>query len=167
MGTLFQLEHFAPTQVLISVYFLLVFPCLCYGIIVWGSTSNYLLSRLQVLQNKCLQVLQNKCLRVIEGWQFKQRIRPVYKKYDFLNTNQIHFFEVAKFMYYCVHRLQPTIFDDYYKFMTNVSRHRLKSVNDNKLYLPLFKNKFGQNSIEYKGIQIKSFIILAVIRRSV
>ena len=61
------------------------------------------------------------------------------KSMIFLNINQIHFFEEAKFMYYCVHRLQTAIFDDYYKFVTNVSRHRLRSVNDDKLHLPVFK----------------------------
>ena len=107
--------------------------------IVCGSTSNYLLNRLQAQQNKCL--------RVIDGRQFKQRIKPLYEKYDFLNIIQIYFFEVA---YFCVHRLQPATFDDYYKFVTNVSRHRLRSVNDDKLYLPFFKKKSGQNSIKYK-----------------
>ena len=120
-----------------------------YGIIVWGSTSTYLLKRLQVLQNKCL--------RVIDGWQFKQRIKSLYEKYDFLHINQIDFFEVVKFMYCCEHRLEPAIFDDYYKFVTNVSRHRLRSVNDNKLYLPLFKKKLGQNLINYKGVKISNF----------
>ena len=146
LGILFRLQHFAPKQILISVYYSLVYPHLCYGITVWGSTSNYLLNRLQVLQNKCL--------RVIEGWQFKQKIKPLYEKYDFLNINQIHFFEVAKFMYYTVHRLQPAIFDDYFKFVTSVSRHRLRSVNDDKLYLPFFKNKSGQNLIKFKGVKI-------------
>ena len=64
-----------------------------------------------------------KCLRVIDGWQLKQRAKPFYEKYDFFNTNQVHFYEVTKFMYYCAHRLQPSIFDDYHKFVTNVSRH--------------------------------------------
>ena len=31
---LFWLQHFAPKQLLISVYYFLVFPHLCYGIIV-------------------------------------------------------------------------------------------------------------------------------------
>ena len=145
-GMLFRLQHFAPKQILNSVYYSLVYPHLCCGIIVWGSTSNYLLKRLQVLQNKCL--------RVAEGWQFKQRIKALYEKYDFLNIIQIHFFEVAKFMYYCVRRLQPAIFDDYFKFVTNISRHRLRSVNDDKLYLLFFKNKSGQNSIKFKGVKI-------------
>ena len=146
LGILFRLQHFAPKQILISVYYSLVYPHLCYGVIVWGSTCNYLLNRLQVLQNKCL--------RVIEGWQIKQRIKPLYEKHDFLNINQIHFFGVAKFMYYCVHRLQPAIFDDYFKSVTTVSRHRLRSVNDDKLYLPFFKNKSSQNSIKFKGVKI-------------
>ena len=98
--------------------------------------------------------MQNKCLRVIDGWQFKQRIKPLYEKYDFLYINQIHFFEVAKFIYYSVHCLQPAIFDDYYKFVTNISRHCLRSVNDDKLYLPFFKKKSRQNSIKYKGVKI-------------
>ena len=146
LGILFRLQHFAPKQILILVDYSLVYPHLCYGITVWGSTSNYLLNRLQVLQNKCL--------RVIEGWQFEQKTKPLYEKYDFLNINQIHFFEVAKFMYYNVYRLQPAIFDDYFKFVTSVSRHRLRSVNDDKLCLPFFKNKSGQNSIKFKGVKI-------------
>ena len=146
LGILFRLQHFAPKQILISVDYSLVYPHLCYGITVWGSTSNYFLNRLQVLQNKCP--------RVIEGWQFKQKIKPLYEKYDFLNINQIHFFEVAKFMYYNVYRLQPAIFDDYFKFVTSVSRHRLRSVNDDKFYLPFFKHKSGQNSIKFKGVKI-------------
>ena len=46
---LFRLQHFAPKHTLVWIYYLLVFPHLCYGIIVWGSTSNFLLKRLQVL----------------------------------------------------------------------------------------------------------------------
>ena len=57
-------------------------------------------------------------------------------------------------MYYCVHRLQPAIFDDYYQFVTNVSSHLLRSVNDDKLYLTLLKKKSGQNSVKYKGVKI-------------
>ena len=67
---------------------------------------------------------------------------------------QIHFFEVPKFIYYCLHSLQPAIFDDYSKFVANVSRHRLRSVDDHKLYLPLFKKEFGQNLIKHKGVKI-------------
>ena len=96
-----------------------------------GLTLNYLQNRFQVLQNKCL--------RVIDVWQFKQRIKPLHEKNDFININQIYFFEIAKCMFYCVHCLQPAIFDDYYKFVTIVSRHRLINVNDDKLYLPFFK----------------------------
>ena len=80
----------------------------------------------------------------MDCWQFKQKIKPLYEKYNFLNINQIYFFEAAKFIYYCVHRLQPAIFQDYYKLVTNVSGQRLKSVNDYKLCLPLFEKKSGQ-----------------------
>ena len=80
----------------------------------------------------------------IDGWQLEQRIKPLYENYDFLNINQIHFHEVAKFKYYCVHHLEPVIFDDCYKFVTNVRRHRLRSVDDEKLYLSLFKTKPSQ-----------------------
>ena len=93
LGILFRLPHFAPKQILISVYYSLVFPHLCYGIMIWGSTANYLLKRLQVQQNKRF--------RVIDGWQLKQRIKPLCEKNDFVHINQIHFCEVAKFMYYC------------------------------------------------------------------
>ena len=41
-------------------------------------------------------------------------------------------------MYHFVDRQQPEIFDDCYKFVSNVSRYRLINVNDDKLYLLLF-----------------------------
>ena len=67
---------------------------------------------------------------------------------------------VAKFIYYCVHRLQPAIFDDYYKFVTNVSKHCLRSVNDDKLYYisTHIKKKSGQNLIKYNGVKIWNFL---------
>ena len=110
-----------------------------------------------LVQDKFLFQNKAKFLRLaieIDGCQLKQRIKPLYEKYDFLNINQIHFYEVAKLKYYCVHRLEPAIFDDCYKFVTNVRRHRLRSVDDEKLYLPLFKKKPRQNSIKYKGVKI-------------
>ena len=57
-------------------------------------------------------------------------------------------------MYHCVRRQKREVFDDYYNFVSNVSRHHLRSVNDDKLYLPLFKKKSGQNSIKYKEIEM-------------
>ena len=93
-----------------------------------------------------LQVLQNK-------WQFKQRIKPLDEKLDFLHVNQIRFFEEAKYIFSRVHCLQLAILDDYYKFVNNVSRLRLRSVNDDKLYQPLYKKKSCQNSIKYKRVR--------------
>ena len=55
------------------------------------------------------------------GWLATQT-NNLYEKYDFLNIYEIHFYEEAKFMHYCVPHLQPAIFDDYYKFVNNVSR---------------------------------------------
>ena len=81
IGILYKLNKRLPTRTLITLYCALIFPHLMYGIIIWGSAySSYLTS---------LQTLQNKPIRVIAKLTSKNRVTPIYKKYNLLKTNEI------------------------------------------------------------------------------
>ena len=80
----------APVKVLLSEYYAIAFPHLMYGILVWGCSSKKNLHRLQMLQNKCL--------RILEGWHLKQKLEPLFIKFELFNINHLLHFEFAKFM---------------------------------------------------------------------
>ena len=57
VGILSKLRHFVNYQTLLSVYHALFSSHFCYSIQTWGYVPNYLLNKLNVLQNKALRII--------------------------------------------------------------------------------------------------------------
>jgi len=98
--------------------------------------------------------MQNKRLRVIEAWLTKQKLAPLYAKYEILKIKKILKFEVAKFMYLFENGKQPRVCDDYFHYVKVISRYNSRIVERNDFYLPSFKTKRTQQSIKFLGVKI-------------
>ena len=59
IGAIRKLSYFAPTSVLISVYYSLFYSHLTYGIIVWGNSSATLTSKLSALQRRVIKLFDS------------------------------------------------------------------------------------------------------------
>ena len=57
VGIISKLRHYAPTSILLKLYYAILHPHLLYGIIVWGSTCKSYLQKLVSLQNKGLRLI--------------------------------------------------------------------------------------------------------------
>jgi len=78
-------KHSLNRKYLIQLYYLLVYPHLLYGIVLWGNTYNIYLNKLIVLQKKII--------RTITGFLFNAHTEPLFKIID------IYKLQIAK----CVH----------------------------------------------------------------
>ena len=52
--------HYLPKTVLLNLYFALIHSQLLYRIVVWGSTYQTLINKLQVLQNKAMKMIEGR-----------------------------------------------------------------------------------------------------------
>ena len=59
VGIISKLRRFAPTSILLKLYYGILHPLLLYGVIVWGSTYKSYLQRLLSLQSKALRLITN------------------------------------------------------------------------------------------------------------
>ena len=91
IGILCRLKSLTPVKILLSVYYAIVFSHLMLEILVWRCSYK--------INSRRLQMLLNKCLRIIEDWLMKQKLEPLFIKFEIFNTNRLRKFEIAKFMF--------------------------------------------------------------------
>ena len=154
IGILCKLKSMAPVKILLSVYYAIVFPHLMYGILLWGCSSKNNLHKLQMLQNKCL--------RIIEGWQIKQKLEPLFIKFEIFNIDQLLNFEIAKFMFLYQRNKLPQLFNNYFSYIKIITSRQTRKADKDDLYLPLYKTKRAQKSIKYIGVKIWNNIPLKI-----
>ena len=106
MGVLSKLRYYVHTNILIYLYYTLIYPFLIYGIIVWGNTYP---STIQPLF-----VLQKKAMRIITFSEYNEHSSPLSKLLNIIKIFDLVTFHIASFMYKFHHRLLPSAFDNFF-----------------------------------------------------
>ena len=60
IGIMSEVCHCLPKTMLLNLYFALIHSQLLYGIVVWGSTYQTSINKLQVLQNKAMKMIEGR-----------------------------------------------------------------------------------------------------------
>ena len=107
-------------------------------------------------------MLQNKCLRIIEGWQIKQKLEPLFIKFDIFNIDLLLNFEIAKFMFLYQRKKLPQLFNNYFYYIKVITSRQTRKADKDDLYLPLYKAKRALKSIKYIGVKIWNDIPLKI-----
>ena len=81
IGILSKLRHFISCNLLIQIYYALIFPFITYGIIIWGNTYKTNLNPLVTLQKKAV--------RIITFSHFQSHTSPIFKKLNLLKLKDI------------------------------------------------------------------------------
>ena len=56
VGIFYKLKQNIPTKVLVSLYYSLFYPYICYGNLIWGKTYHVHISRLKLTQKIILRI---------------------------------------------------------------------------------------------------------------
>ena len=140
-GILGKLKGNMHRDLLVNIYYCLVFSYLSYGVEAWGSACQTDLSKINVLQNKAV--------RIITGNQYFQiygeppgplpSANPLFKELNFLKFQDIYNFSIGKFAYLTLCKLSPQIFHDWFKYTHEVHTYATKSsviISQNNLFDP-------------------------------
>ena len=86
-------------DIMLMLYFSLVYPYLIYCCIVWGGACATALHKLQVLQNRAVRLITRSPFRASTG--------PLYQQLNLLQVTDIRRLQVALFMYKCKNLFLP------------------------------------------------------------
>jgi hypothetical protein len=143
IGILLRLRSFVHIELLIQIYYSIIYPFLIYGAIVWGNTykSNILPSTL----------LQKKAIRIITFSPPRTHSSPLFKELNLLKFPDIVHYLTVLFMYQFHHGTLPLIFSDFFKKVVNVHNYNTRLSSELSYVLPKIRTNYGIFNIRYCG----------------
>ena len=108
VGVLLKLRHFVPTNILVQLYYSIVFPYISYGVIIWGNTYK---TNIQPIV-----ILQKKAIRIITFSHYRAHTSPIFKRLKLLKFSDIVLFNTTLFMYRLNNNKLPYEFMDFFFF---------------------------------------------------
>ena len=109
-------------KTLLSLYYALVYPYLCYCSITWTSTYPTKLNRIYLLQKRFV--------RAVTKSNYLAHSAPLFSRLKVLDIYQINSFHVGKFMYKYQNRLLPSIFLELFQTSSQIHKYNTRSSSD-------------------------------------
>ena len=117
VGLFYKIKYYEPLETLKLLYHGIFYPFISYGIQVWGLTCKSYLDPVSVLQKKTLKAITFNDIR--------SPSTPIFCDLDLLTLCDIHYLQVASFIFECVNALSPSYFLEYFKLISN--KHTIRT----------------------------------------
>jgi len=160
VGILYKLRPFVTTTIMKSVYYAIAYPFLLYGIIVWGSSSNSLLSSIHLQQKKIVRILSyNDTVINIHG--ARAHSPPLFYQLKLLTIFDIFKLQISKFSYNSMNGLSPyTMFR--FTPAAEIHHHQTRFASAGNLYINYNRTNYGLKSVQAVGSRLWNTIPLSI-----
>ena len=145
IGIMYKLRHYAPYDVLRTVYFSLFHSHLCYSLLNWGRANDSLIHSVEILQNKCIRAALF-CPR-------RTPLNAMYKKFNALKLVDLIEISIGNFRYRYSNNMLPLSFCNYFTEISLVHSHFTRFSAHTEFFLQRPINAIGQKKIRYIGAE--------------
>ena len=144
VGIFSKLSYNVNIDILIMLYYSLIYPFLIYGVQVWGLTyPTYL---------KPVTTLQKRIARIMTFSEPMSHSEPLLKSLNLLKFNDIIHSEILSFVYQWFHKLVPSCFLDVFKPISSIHEYPTRqSLNENLFIKSIRTTQYGIRSLHYTG----------------
>ena len=125
IGIITLLRNSMSKELLVNLYYSLIYSHLIYGIHVWGSACATKLEKIKVLQNKAVRVISK-----VQHFQIYGEppgplppSEPLYNDLEILKLDDVFKFHIVKFVFQCLSHETPPTFHDWFKVNNEVHHH--------------------------------------------
>jgi len=146
IGVLSKIRYFTNLNILINLYYTLIYPFLIYGIIAWG--SSYPTSQ------KPLHILQKKAMRIITFSKFDAHFSPIFKYLTIIKLPDLYVLNIAIFMHKFHYKKLPSAFNHYFTTVNEIYAYNTRLASKQSYSLPKTRTNFGIFNIRYQGPKI-------------
>ena len=138
------LRHYVNVDILIMLYYSLIYLFLTYGIQVWGLTyPTYL---------KPVTTLQKRVVRIMTFSDPRSHSEPLLKSLRLLKFSDIIHLEILSFVYQWYHKLSPSCFVNYFNPVSSIHSYNTRqSQIDNLFVKSVDTTQYGIRSLSYTG----------------
>ena len=126
---------------LCTLYFSLIHPYLTYGNLLWGSAYQTHLKKLTVLQKRAI--------RAITRSKYNDHSSPLFKQLQILKCEDIHRYELAKFVFLVANNMLPSPLLSIYN--KNSQIHTYRTHQQQNMHFGKIRCDLVFRSLLYKG----------------
>ena len=144
-GVLSKLRYNASLEFCLQVYYAIFYSHLTYGCNLWGFTSEENISKLEVLQNKCV--------RIMTFAPFDSSTNEIFIELGLVKVRDLISLNQLKLVYDFTQNRLPTDLMNLFTYSSDVhtSSRELNSTVNKLIYIPKVKTTtYGLDSIRYK-----------------
>ena len=146
VGILSKIRYYVSTEILMNLYYALVYPLIMYGLIVWGNTYETTI--------KPVFVIQKREVRVITFSNFEQHSSPLFKALKIVKFPDLVTYLIAIYMYKFHNQLLPGVFASFFTKVDTVHSYNTRHSAKLTYYLPKARTNYGKFSIRFQGPKI-------------
>ena len=144
VGILSKVRYFVNIDILVMLYYSLIYPFLIYGVQIWGLTyPTYL---------KPISIIQKKTVRIITFSEPQSHSEPLFKSLKILKFNDIINLQILTFVFQWSRNLTPLNFNDYFQLVSSIHTYSTRQSLSKNLYLKSVKTtQYGIRSLKFTG----------------
>ena len=146
IGVLSKIRHYANRNILLQLYYSLIYPLLTYGLSIWGNTYSSTL--------RPLIILQKKATRIITFSEPGDHSEPLFKKLNILKLTDLVTLHNALLMYNYHHNLLPSSFENFFKTVASIHSYNTRLASKSTYYLNTIKTNYGKFNFRFAAVKV-------------
>ena len=121
-------------EILLSLYYALIYSFIIYGLIAWGNTYESTIKPIFILQKKAVRMIT-----------FSRNSLEIIKFFDLIT------FLIAIFMYKLHNQLLPSAFQSFFSKVDKIHSYNTRYAAKQSYYLPKAGTNYGKFNVRFQG----------------
>ena len=143
LGVINRIRTFMPQSVLLTLYYTLVYPYLCYCNVIWGCAKPTILRKVLTLQKRAVRLITHSGYRAPSS--------PLFSRLQLLRLPEIYKSHISMFMFKFIKNMLPASCNAYFQVNSNI-KYCTRKVN--YLCLPSCRTTIRENCVTVSGPKI-------------
>ena len=139
----YDIRHYVSGNILLQLYYSLIYPFLTYGLSIWGNTYSSTLRPLIVLQKKATRIIT-----------FSEPGEPLFKKLNILKLTDLVTLHNALLMYNYHNNLLPSPFENFFKTVASIHSYNTRLASKSTYYLNNIKTNYGKFNFRFAAAKV-------------
>ena len=144
IGLIHRLRKILPTQVLSTLYLILIQPHIDYCISVWGACALKYINLIQRLQNRAARA-------VTDIFDYNQSVSAIINSLKWMTVKNRYFYFLGIFVYKCLNHIAPSSLVERFNVMDDSRPYHTRAVSNKDLIIPHSHLSICKTSVSYSG----------------
>ena len=146
IGILSKIRYYVNINILVKLYYALIYPFLTYGILAWGNTYP------TTLQPIC--TIQKKALRIMTFSKQDANSSPLFKYLKIVKYSDLFYLNIIIFMHkFHNHLLQP-VFNNFFTLINKTHNYNTRLASKQSYSLPKARTNYAIFNIRFQGVKL-------------